>query len=362
MLFSFAKPGEAVLEMLPYSIRQVAMFKFIALVITVLEIFHYAQSGPAAAAASKIIIVHGALNARITPLWIAREQKFFSKYGAEAEVIFVPQPPVMIGGLSVGEIHILYTGGTVLMGAAGGGLDAKMVAALNSRVGYDVVATPSVKTVKDLRGKRFGIQNFGGGLWMGAMLGLEHLGLDPQRDNISFVIIGDQTVLAQALESGRIDATLLDGLFSRKLKQKGFPILAELSQANIAYVGLGVVTRSAFMRERAETLEGVVKGLVESVAFILSAKNKPAVIRAMTKNLKLNDPAAAEEGYQDLLLSLDRRPMPSLEGLRNMQRLLKTRNPKLETIKVEDLIDDRIVKRLEESGFISRLYSSYGVR
>jgi len=31
-------------------------------------------------------------------------------------------------------------------------------------------------------------------------------------------------------------------------------------------------------------------------------------------------------------------------------------------IQVEDLIDDRIVKRLDESGFINRLYSTYGVK
>jgi len=54
--------------------------------------------------------------------------------------------------------------------------------------------------------------------------------------------------------------------------------------------------------------------------------------------------------------------LPSIEGLRNTQRLLKPRNPKLETIKVEELIDDRIVRRLEESGFIGRLQATYGAK
>ena len=71
---------------------------------------------------------------------------------------------------------------------------------------------------------------------------------------------------------------------------------------------------------------------------------------------------AVEEGYQDLLSSIDRRPIPSLEGLRNMQRLLKTRNPKIEGLNVEDLVDDRLLRRLDESGFISRLYTTYSVK
>ena len=174
---------------------------------------------------------HGALNARIAPLWIAHEQKFFAKYGVDSAIILVRQIQIMVSGLGTGEIDIALTSGSTLLGAAAGGLDAKMVAALNAKVTYDLVASPAIKTPKDLRGKRFGIQVFGGGLWMGAMLGLESLGLDPQRDNINMLQIGDQSVIAQAIEAGSIDAAALDGVFSRRLKQKGFTTLAEFSQA-----------------------------------------------------------------------------------------------------------------------------------
>jgi hypothetical protein len=37
-------------------------------------------------------------------------------------------------------------------------------------------------------------------------------------------------------------------------------------------------------------------------------------------------------------------------------------DPKLEKAKVEDLADDQILRRLDESGFIDRLYASYGVK
>ena len=80
------------------------------------------------------------------------------------------------------------------------------------------------------------------------------------------------------------------------------------------------------------------------------------------QHLRINDPAVAEEGYQDLLTGLERKPFPSIAGMRNTQRLLKPRNPKLETIKVEELIDDRIIRRLDESGFIAGLHATYGVK
>ena len=315
-----------------------------------------------AAGAPKVILAHGALNARIAPLWIAHEQKFFPKYGVDSTVLLVRQIQIMVSGLGTGEIDLALTSGSTLLGATAGGLDAKMVAALNAKVTYDLVAAPGIKTPKDLRGKRFGIQAFGGGLWMGAMLGLESLGLDPQRDNINVLQIGDQSVIAQAIEAGSIDAAALDGVFSRRLKQKGFNILAEFSQANIPTIGLGLVAKTTFIRERQDALEGVLKGLSESVAFILSPKSKPTVLKTIMQHLRISNATAAEEGYQDLVTGLDKRLVPSIEGLRNTQRLLKPRNPKLETIKVEELIDDRIVRRLEESGFIGRLDATYGIK
>ena len=337
------------------------MLKLVVLVV-VGGMLGYGAAGQAASVSSKVVIAHGALNARIAPLWIAHEQKFFAKYGADSQVILVRQIQVTIAGLGTGEIHVALTGGSTLMGAAAGGLDVKMIAALNSRVGYDLVAAPTIRSPKDLRGKRFGIQAFGGGLWMGAVLGLEYLGLDPQRDAINILQVGDQTVLAQALEAGRIDATALDGVFSRRLKQKGFTILAELSQANIPFIGLGLGAKSAFIRERQELLEAVLKGMVEAIAFILSPKNKQVVLKTIMTHLRIPDPAVAEEGYQDLVIAIEKKPFPAVEGLRNMQRLMKIGNPKLETVKVEELIDDRILRRLDESGFINRTYATYGVK
>jgi ABC-type amino acid transport substrate-binding protein len=59
-------------------------------------------------------------------------------------------------------------------------------------------------------------------------LGLEHVWLDVNRDDIRFLAIGDAAVLTQALEDGRVDAALVDMIFSRRLHDKGFSILAEL--------------------------------------------------------------------------------------------------------------------------------------
>jgi hypothetical protein len=74
------------------------------------------------------------------------------------------------------------------------------------------------------------------------------------------------------------------------------------------------------------------------------------------------DQTSAEEGYDDLLRAIERKPFPSLEGLRNAQRLMKIRTPKIGEVKIEPLIDAAIMRKLEDSGFIERVYAAQGLK
>ncbi len=316
----------------------------------------------AASAPGKIVIAHAAMNARVAPLWVAEDHGFFAKYGTPASTIFIRQAPILVAALTAGDVKVGYTGGSSVLAAVMGGADLKMVATLTNRLGYDLVAAPSIKTSKDLRGKRFGVQSIGGTLWMAGMLGLEHVGIDPNRDDVKVLVIGDQTVLAQALEAGHIDATILDGVFSRRLKQKGYTILSELYDSGIPFSGQAIVVRAPYLQEQRGTMENILKGLVEGIAFTLAPKNKAQVIATFSKHLKISDPAVAEEGYIDIVRNTDRVPYAGPDGLRNIQRFMKLRTPAAEKIKINEVIDDSILKGLERSGFVARLYESYGMK
>jgi hypothetical protein len=79
------------------------------------------------------------------------------------------------------------------------------------------------------------------------------------------------------------------------------------------------------------------------------------------KRLKITDSAVAEQGYRDLVQISDPKPYVSLEGIRNIQRLIKIQNPIIGNVKVDELIDNRPLKKLEDSGFLQRTYNAYGV-
>jgi hypothetical protein len=58
----------------------------------------------------------------------------------------------------------------------------------------------------------------------------------------------------------------------------------------------------------------------------------------------------AEEGYQSMVGLYEKKLYPSVQGIRNVIRLLGTTNEKIRRLKAEDLVDDSVVKKLEKDG------------
>lgn len=337
------------------------MVRALIYLLVTLALFLTSQDPPAAAAGKQVVIAHAAMNARVAPLWVARDRGFFTKYGVTADTIFVRGAPTLVAAMQANEIDVGYTGGTAVVGAVANGADLKVLSAFTNRVTYDLMVRPGIKTPEDLRGKKFGIQSIGGTVWMGAILALEHLRLDPERDKIAILAVGDQNVLAQALESGTIDATVLDGVQSRRLAALGFPTLVDLNKFNLPILSSGFVMREPNIQKDPQLAENLMKAVIEGAAFSLSQAQKPVTIKILQKYLKVGE-RDAEEGYRDLVNGTDKKPYAAPAGVTNVIRLMKRSNPKVEKVKPELLIDDRILKKLDQSGFIDEVLAKYGVK
>jgi ABC-type nitrate/sulfonate/bicarbonate transport system substrate-binding protein len=329
------------------------------LVLCVYQTLHAAQTPQQAGkpAALKVRISQSAVSARSTILWTAQDLGLFAKHGVDVEAIYLRTSPLQMTALATGEVQFAASGGAPVLSAASSGQDIKIIASSSNRLTYDLVVRPEIKEAKNLRGKRFGVTTIGGTTWMASYLTLEHLGLDANRDQIRINAIGNQTILAQALESGIIDATLLDPFLSRGMKLKGLPVLVELRRAKIPFTNSAIAANGNFLRDYPEVVAAVLKALFEAQAFITAPSNRSAVIQTMMRHMKLNDPAVLEDGYQDLLIGLEKKPYAATEGLRNIQRIMATLNPKVMRSKIEDIIDNRFIRKLDESGFIDALYS-----
>jgi NitT/TauT family transport system substrate-binding protein len=160
----------------------------------------------------------GAVGLSSIVLLIAQRRDFFKKYGVDVRLVAVTgtQIPELTEAHPAGHI-----GAPAAIIKAARGSELRILASLDSgRLFNHLVVRPDIKKPEDLRGKRLGARVTGAALWIHTVLALEQLGLDPTRDNITILPIGDPSQVTQALESDRIDGAVVFAAQSSQLKAK----------------------------------------------------------------------------------------------------------------------------------------------
>ncbi len=307
------------------------------------------------------IVYAGAVGPGAVPVAIAHDQGLFAKHAVEPRlVISGPATPARV----TAENPIGLFGAPAALLQAAQGADLKILATLaTARVSGHLIAKPEIRTPQDLRGKRFGVgYQIGAGLWINTVLALQYLGLDLRRDEVAFVEIGDLTKIAQALEAGTIDAAVLSPAQSAQLRAKGFADLLDLYPANLSGPQFAFVVTGTYLRERPDVVEKVLIAVLDGVAFSQAPANKATVLQTFMKTFRIVDPVAAESAYQGFLQSMTRKPYPSMGSLREMQRIIALHNVAVLNVRLEDVVDDRLVRKLDEAGVIDRLYAAYGAK
>ena len=309
-----------------------------------------------AQAASQTVISYASFNERTAgALLVAEDQGFFRKHGLDVRLVYVRAANVALSALAAGESQFYFGSGTgVTLGAVAGGLDGVFVAGLVNRLTGTFVVHPQIKTPAELKGRNIGVQSIGGGIWMITMLVLDHWGIEPKRDRINLRIVGDEAILAQALATNVIEGTYLGYTFGSLMKRQGFNMLADLATLKIPYQSTGVFVRRSFLNASPETVEKVLRAMTQATAYIEKPENKTSVMTSLHKGLRLPRFQDAEEGYELMRTLYEQRIYPNAEGIRNAIRLLGSSNEKIRQLKAEDMVDDRIVRKLEKEGAFER--------
>jgi NitT/TauT family transport system substrate-binding protein len=312
----------------------------------------------APAKAEPIKVAYSGVSAAGTPLWLAKDEGIFSKHGLEAELITVRSAPIQVSALVSNEVQFVRGSASSMLTAAAQGAKLKILfSVFAERASYDFLASPSITKPSDLRGKKIGVQDFSGLLWSLTMLSLREMGLDPQKDNISIQAIGDSTVIAQSLASGLIDAAPLDKLQSARLQGLGIKVLLDLRR--IALPASPFMSAEAFVQKKPQVVENFVKALIESSAIMRSQKERGLAV--LQRHIK-TDRALAEIGYKILLEDLTSYTFVTAKGLKTARDIVALRDPKIAKFDVEELLDQRILKKVVESGYVEEIERKYKIR
>jgi len=310
-----------------------------------------------AAEPNKVLIANGAISNNVAPLWIAKEQGIFRKYGLDVDMVFIIAGQAMQAMLA-GQVPVGLVSGTHVVNANTGGGEFSMIIGLENRLDYLFLGRPTIKTGEDLKGKKVAIGTPAGSASLATYVSLDHLGLVPRRDNIVLLGVGGVPERMAALRSGTVDATSLSPEIGQQVLGEGYRVLVDLGKENVQFQSSGLVVSRALIKSNFNLIENIARATVEGVAFIHRPANKEIVLKSLGRNLRLSKPEQMEKAYHGLVGALPKRPCPSIEGMKAVIKLMAQHgiNAKAAQLNAEEQLDLSFCKRFEDSGFFRSLY------
>lgn len=295
----------------------------------------------------------------MTPMWVARERGLFKKHGLDMQYVVIPRSPLAIAALVAGEIDAAIIGPGHLINSASTGSDLFGLANFFQKLDYRLVARPEIKKADDLRGKRVAISGPGATSHLITMLAYQGMHFDPVQARVTLLTIpGTEMTRRLAMESGSVEATTLRGAIGEIYGNKGFTILYNFKTTGVTLPQSVLVTSRRTAAAKPQVIDAYLRTMLEAIAVTIDPANKPSVTKAIATNLRLSNPADADEAYQAVVNSIERVPYSQLESMKRLHQLLVQINPKVADVRLETVIDNSFINKLESSGYIQSVYKS----
>jgi len=306
-----------------------------------------------ARAEEKILVAYAGHSESVAHMWVAIEKGLFKKHGLDVGMLQIRSGPLLAATLASGNVQVVWTAPSSILSAASAGLKVSCLASTTNILPRELVVQKEIRSFDELRGRVFGVQSIGGGLWLQTMVVLETLGIDPEAYHLRMRVIGDIPTVAQALMSGNIDAAVLPHSFSDLAKRVGVVSLGgPLSvpfQSNVLCASKEFVAKSPDLASR------LVQGMIEAVPVIYDPSHKEDVKGILKKHLRFSKAEDAEASYKVFRAMNNLDVAPHTEGWKTIQRLVAKVNPKVAQINLDEVLYPRVVQGIEERGFIAEL-------
>lgn len=294
----------------------------------------------------------------MAPLYVARDKKFYEKYGLDVQLILVNSGSLVAQMFQAGEIQFTANAPASLVSLAATGEKLSFFLGLSNTSPFSVVTQPSIRRAQELKGKKIGTARFGGSSHISALIAMESLGLDLKRDGITLIQTGVDPDRMVALENKAIDAGMLQRVATKVMTGKGYYNLLNMHAAKTPYQNTGLTVKKGYAAANPKLVDGFTRATIEAYGYIFKKENQQSVKEIIARSLRLANIEAAENFYQEAQEELDRKPYPSLEGFKIVIKYVAEQNPKAAAVKVEEIVDNSWLKKLDDEKYFDRVYSA----
>ncbi|MGH7798116.1 MAG: ABC transporter substrate-binding protein [Candidatus Binatia bacterium] len=292
----------------------------------------------------------------LNQLWtIPREVGFYKKHGLDVDLVYIGSTTIGISAIVAQDIQIGNAAGSGVANANARGADTVSAGCLINVLAYELVVLDSIKTAEDLKGKSIGISRFGSASDVAARELLRGLGLRPMED-VKILQVGGASERAAGFSRGVI-AGFPSPPGNVHLIPGGLPhrVLADMADLKKHYPlpFICAVTTKSYLAKNRSVVKRVMMSLIEGSHYFRT--NKEGTQKIVAKYLRAANKAYLDASYNSTVKILERVPYTTREGMKiQLDEALKQAPGSKVT--VDSLIDDSIVRELENEGFIDKVY------
>lgn len=312
---------------------------------------------PAASfAAEKLLIVHSALNLLTSPLWMAKEKGYFSKYGLDVETVYIPSGTLGMQSLLGGEAKIIVADGSSAINARLRGAPVKIFLGMVNFYPNPFFSTPDIKTAADLKGKRVAVTRIGSSSHTATVMLLKKLGLE-ERD-YTIMQLGSTQNRLTALTKGLIQGTTLSAPESVIARNAGMKILippSEVLKLGVTFQHqCGDVMEATLKNDRA-AVKAFAKGYLEGVRETYRSKEES--MKVLSKYTRISDPQVLSATYDEAYQAIEKEGGPTESGIQVMLNEIAKTDAQARQARAADFMDGTVIGELAREGFLKSLWA-----
>jgi ABC-type nitrate/sulfonate/bicarbonate transport system substrate-binding protein len=223
------------------------------------------------------------------PVVVAQDFGFFATEGLEVKTVFIRGGPTAMAALVGGGVDYIFVAGVAAVRAIAQNAPMIIISGMQPYMDYTLIGAKGISGVDDLKGKVVGVTGPGGVAEFAAVEGLAKKGLVRDRDYRILYGVGNSPARAQALETGKIQASPFSFLERLELERKGFPTLFDIGSVMPGFPFVVIVSGKQKIETDPEGIIALLRAINRGLDFLKTNPDK--VADAVIKKNTFGDPA-----------------------------------------------------------------------
>jgi NitT/TauT family transport system substrate-binding protein len=242
--------------------------------------FFLLVGGKTASGADAVRLAFSSFSATNGGFFTAIEEKLFERRGIDLTHLYIASSAVVLPAVLTREVDFAaLSGETVARAYHAGAKNLAIVGTQLDKFTFSLYTKPEIKSPQDLRGKVLGVSRFGGSLDVSLRYGLQQVGLDPKRDNITLVQAGGMPEIMAGLTAGKLDGAMLASVYAFRGKELGYRELLDLGSLDVSFPQGVTLTTREFLRDKRDLAKRFIAVYLDGLELFL--KNPRAGKKAL---------------------------------------------------------------------------------